>query len=752
MFEFLFKYPSGVFARGTVVLLGGWPRSVLFAGMMAAALALAAILFGRRSSLRSAFQGWRAAVIWALQSALVALLLLLLWQPAISITSLRPQENIIAVLADDSRSMSLSDGGSNTREEQLKRVLDSNLLRRLRDRFQVRLYSLDAGVRRIADTAALHAGGRSTQIGKALREIADEAGTLPIGSIVLLTDGADTTGGIDAETMTELRRRRLPVNTVGFGADQLKNDVELDSVDLAAKTLPGSRLRAEVTIRQSGFSGRPARLSVVSAGATLASRTVLLTNRPEQTEDIEFDAGQAGVKNVEFRLQSLEGETNLDNNRRTQVLLVDNTKRRLLYVEGEPRWEYKFLRRAVEDDPALSVVSMLRTTASKVYRQGISNPKDLADGFPNKPEELFEYQGLILGSIEAAYFTPNQQQLIRDFVDRRGGGLLALGGTSSLSDGGYGATPLADLLPVTLPARKNTFERNFVAAELTDAGRSSLLCRIDEDADKSAKHWDVLPYLANYQDAGVPKPGATVLLKVAAEGKQLPLLITENYGLGRSAVFATGGSWRWRMQQPVADKSQETFWKQLLRSTVSATPSRVAASTKDATLEDEDRMQLRAEVRDTVYQLTSDADVQAHIVAPDGSAEQVALRPEPQGRGIYSAVWNAAKPGSYAVEITAMKDGKTLGKDTLSFRREDGVAENFHREQNRDLLQHLAEQTGGRYYTPGAARHLSEEIAYSEAGVTSREFKDLWNMPVVFLLVVLLKSSEWLLRRRWGTV
>jgi hypothetical protein len=308
------------------------------------------------------------------------------------------------------------------------------------------------------------------------------------------------------------------------------------------------------------------------------------------------------------------------------------------------------------------------------------------------------------------------------------------------------------LLPVQLPPRKNTFQRSFVAAELTDAGRKSLICRIDADPEKSNQHWEILPYLADYQDPGTPKAGAVVLARVDAGGKRLPLLITENFGRGRSAVFATGGSWRWRMQQPVADSSQETFWRQLLRWVAGATPSRVVGSSDTITLEDQGRIQIRAEVRDTNYLPAGDADVKATIISPDGGSEMVALRPEPLAAGVYSAEWNAAKSGSYIAEMSARQGNKELGKDVLTFRREDGTAENFHREQNRDLLKKLADETGGRYYTAQNANRLSQEISYSEAGITSREIRDLWNMPAVFLLLLALRTTEWVLRRRWGVV
>jgi hypothetical protein len=330
--------------------------------------------------------------------------------------------------------------------------------------------------------------------------------------------------------------------------------------------------------------------------------------------------------------------------------------------------------------------------------------------------------------------------------------LLFLAGRWALADGGYNVAPFKQLLPVHLPNSAKTFQRDFVPAELTAAGKRSLICRIDDDPQKSADHWQVLPYLANYENAGTPKPGATVLLRMNVNGKHLPLLVTEHYGRGRTAVLATAGTWRWQMQQPVSDMSQETFWRQLLRWEVAGTPSEVVGSTPDARLEDTGKVELRAEVRDKNYLPVGDATVEARIIDPDGAPHTVALLPSAVTNGLYSATWEATEPGSYVAEITATQGKTELGKDTVTFRRENGVAENFHQEQNRDLLERLAQETGGHYYTPSNARLLPREISYSEAGVTSRELKDLWNMPAVFIALLLLKAAEWLLRRKWGVL
>ncbi len=520
------------------MLLGPLPPWILALAMVAAAFFLAALLWLHRNQFTPSMRGGRAVVVWMLQTCLVALVLFLLWQPALSIAALKPQQNIVAVVIDDSRSMGVKDGSA-TRLAEAESVLEGGLLKKLGERFQVRLYKLGAQLNHVETARQLTASEPATHLGGGLRQLADEAATLPIGAVVLLSDGGDNSGGIGAETLSELRRRRLPVNTMGFGRDHLVHDVEMDGIDVSGRTLANSRLRAEVSIRQNGFDGSRATLVVKAGGSVAATREVLLKGGGQQIESVEFNAGAAGVKNVEAYLTPLPGEENQANNSLTRVLSVDDAKRRILYVEGEPRWEYKFLRRAVEDDPAIQIVSMLRTTQNKIYRQGIQNPTELADGFPDRAEDLFAYEGLILGSVETGFFSRAQQDLIKQFVDRRGGGLLFLGGRASLADGGYNSDPFAELLPVILPRRKNTFQREAAEAVLTDAGKQSLICRIDDQLQASNDHWKNLPYLANYQDPGTAKPGATVLAEMKAAGKTMPLLVTENYGRGRTAVFAT---------------------------------------------------------------------------------------------------------------------------------------------------------------------------------------------------------------------
>ncbi|WP_180541644.1 glutamine amidotransferase [Nevskia soli] len=749
MFELLFKYPPAVFSRGHYLLLAPLPVWVLLLLVIAGG----ALLFWNIRRHAHLLSQVRRITIWSLETALIALLLLLLWHPAISVATLRPQQNIVAVLLDSSRSMAIKDEDGQTRFDAASKLLHNGLLDSLGRRFQVRLYRFGADAERVDQTRFFQPPDANvTRIAQSLRDIATESTSLPFGAAILLTDGAENAGGIDFATIQRLRQTRIPVNTIGFGKDKLRRDVEVEDFAVPQRTLAGSRIEARVALHQTGCTGEKARVTVADGDKILASETVDLTHE-NQAVPLVLNAGPAGALNLVARVDPLPNEDNVQNNALSRLVNVSGRKPRVLYVEGEPRWEYKFIRRAADDDPQIQLVSMLRTTPNKIYRQGVSDPSELEAGFPAKPEELFAYDGLIIGSTEANWFTPAQQDMIKEFAGRRGGGVLFLGGRFALSDGGYGATPIAEMLPVHLPATQTTFQRVYSNTELAPAGLDSALTRIDDDPVKNEQRWKKMPEIANWQAVGDPKPGAAVLAEIIPPGhRKTPLLTTEAYGRGRTAVLATGGMWRWQMRSEHTDKTLASFWQQMTRWLVNDTPGTVSASTPKQVLADEDKVPLRVEVRDKTYQPLAGAVVQAHFIGPDGVNATLQLQPAASETGVYTGEWTAPRAGAYLAEVTASNPSGEIGRDVVTFRRDDGVAENFRSTQNRDLLEKLSAQTGGHYYTPREARHLADEIAYSEAGISEHELLDLWDMPIVLLLALGLRGSEWLLRRRWGIV
>jgi len=311
------------------------------------------------------------------------------------------------------------------------------------------------------------------------------------------------------------------------------------------------------------------------------------------------------------------------------------------------------------------------------------------------------------------------------------------------------------LLPTFLPAGRNNFHRNSATVELTAEGMDSPITRLLEDPVKNAQRWKKLTYLADYEDPGSPKPGATVLAEMNVGRRKLPLLITQSYGHGRTAIMATGGTWRWQMSEALGDPSHDLFWQQLLRWLVADSPGLVTATMPAQTLMDEGHVRISAQVHDREFKPAPDVRVTAHIVGPEGVSAMLDLAPSQDTPGRYEAEWSADKPGAYLAEVTAGSTGskpQELGRDVLTFQREDGVAENFHTEQNRSLLEQLSAQTGGRYWGPSELKDLPRDISYSEAGISVRTTNELWNMPIVFLLLLGLLIAEWLLRRKWGVV
>jgi uncharacterized membrane protein len=745
MFEFLFKYSPSAFSKGRIVFLTPWPIWLL--AILAIAAGAALYFHVRRS--HGLLKGSRPVVIWIFETAMVALLLLLLWHPALSIATLRPQQNVVTVLVDHSRSMGIQENGS-TRLAKAQEIWKDKLAQSLGTRFQVRMYDFGKDLTRIDNIDQAKADSPATRIGDTLTQIASESSTLPIGAVVLMSDGAENSGGLDADTIARIRQARIPVHTIGFGREFLTSDIEIMDVAVPSRALSGSRLSAQVTFRQVGYNGQKTRITITDSGKVIASQDVVLKkDSTAQTENVVFNAGEPGPRALQVKVEPLSGEENLANNSLSRLVNVSGRKMRILYFEGEPRWEYKFLRRAVEDDKSIEIISMLRTTPNKIYRQG-GAPDELPNGFPTKAEELFVYDGLIIGSSEANYFTPAQQQLIRDFADRRGGGVLFLGGRFGLSDGGYTRSPLAEIMPVRLPENEHAFHRDYSTVVLAAAGKDSAICRLIEGREANAERWKKMPQIANYQDVGDPKPGAVTLLEVAPAGKRpSPLLIIENFGRGRTGVLATGGTWRWQMQQDVKDMTHETFWQQLLRWLVQETPGEVQASTPRQVLSDDTKVHLRAELRDKTYQPVSNARVVGHVVGPDGLSDNIAFTPQPLEEGVFTADYTAEKPGSYLVEVSNSAD---TSRDVVMFRREDGVAENFRTTQNKELLQKLSEQTGGNYYSATDAKKLVDEISFSDSGITTHQNLDLWDMPIVLLLAIGLRGGEWLLRRKWGVV
>lgn len=741
MFEWFFKYTRAEFARGEIVLAADWPLWLLWAAFAGGALLLAFLAWRRGRQL-----GWpRLLLLCALQWTMLGIALLLLWQPALLLKTLRAGENAIAIMLDDSASMATVDPDS-SRSTQARQVLDSAALGQLTRDYKPRRYLFDRNARAVESLEQPASTGTATAVGSSVLQVLRGLQSTPLGAVILISDGADSAGALDPDQLATIAGFGVPVHVVGIGRETMPEDIELQDVLLPEKTLPGTSLSARVTVRHDGAG--VARIKAYDGQRFLASTDLTLPADAAVTSGyVGFELGDSGYRNLRFTVDPKPGERQLANNSRTRVVQVAPRRASVLYVEGEPRWELKFMRRALDNDQGVRLVSLLRTSPNGYYRQGVDQPDELKAGFPVDRPALFRYDAIIIGSVAAAWFRPNQLQLLREFVSDRGGSLLMLAGPNGLGGGGWGNTDVGRLLPAQVSDDAASFVRQQAQAELTPRGRRTAMLKLAEDGTANDQAWTSLPKIADYQKLGALRPAAVSLLNLRVGESVQPLLVTQPYGRGHTSILATGGTWRWQMLLPLADQRHEQFWRQLLRGLVAEVPEPFQLQARSQG----DRLVVRAELRDESYSPVRDATLTA-TASTGGESLQVPMTPVAGQPGSYVGEVAVARSGAYFIDAAARRGGKQLASARAVVQHDRGDAEGFSLRQNRALLEQLARATGGQYWPATNLAGLPDAVRASAAGVTRQELRPLWDAPAVFVLLMLLKGGEWLLRRRWSVV
>ncbi|MFI5229088.1 MAG: hypothetical protein ACHQWU_08465, partial [Gemmatimonadales bacterium] len=462
------------------------------------------------------------------------------------------------------------------------------------------------------------------------------------------------------------------------------------------------------------------------------------------------------------------GEQVTQNNAQQALVDVRDDRERVLYVEGTPRPEMKFIRAAVEADSNLQIVTLQRTAENKFYRLNVDSANDLVTGFPKTRAELFRYRSIILGDVEASFFTHDQLAMLAEFVNVRGGGLLLLGGRRSFGEGGYAGTPLADVMPVVISGNAVADSLTFFAdlkVALTPAGESHAVAQVAATPAASMARWKSLPAVTAVNRIRDVKPGAVTLItgstpaggRAGEPGEPLrsydqPVLVYQRYGRGLSIAFPVQDSWNWQMDptSPPDDQTFTRFWRQLLRWTASDAPSRVVATLPTDQANPRTPIAIRASVADSIFVPRNDAKVVAHLSNEHGFTRDLPLDWAIDRDGEYRGTFTPEEAGTYTIKVEAtLPSGATFG-DTTFVRVADLNTEYFDAEMRAPLLQRMAKETGGKFYTPATAGTLAADLALSKHGVTVVNQMDLWDMPVIFLLLVALVSAEWSYRKMRG--
>jgi uncharacterized membrane protein len=707
------------------------------------------------------FAQWpaRRYVLSVLRFATLLGLVFILMRPVSRSTEVDARDVVVPILVDSSRSMAIEDVDGGSRLDRARAMVADEILPALQGRFTVELLSLGEAVAPVA-VDALAATARRTDLAAALAAVQERYRGRPVAGYVLVTDGGDTGRTLDLSSGSTLP----PIHPLLVGSSAIDGDREVLSVTAAEAVLDGSRVDLAVSAVAHGAAGGPIELRLLENGRPIGVKPV---NPPPDGGPVRAvfqvapPAGAATIYTVE--IQPVPGELVPENNRRSVLVQPPSRTRRVLLVEGAPGFEHSFLKRALTGDRGLEVDSVVRKGKNEqgqdtYYIQAVrGRAKSLETGYPETAEALFAYDAIVMANVAGDQLTGAQMEMTREFVARRGGGLLVMGAQSFLSRGLVG-TPLEEALPVELNRRADvatpaTASRGVNRVSLTDAGYQHPVTQLAGTADDTRTRGEALPALASAALVGAPRPGAAVLATTAgAGGAARPLIAVQRFGDGRSMVFSGEASWRWQMLLPSSDTSYETFWRQSVRWLALGATDPVAVY-PSAAGGPGDEFVVRAVVRDTAFGPLRDADVDIRIAGPDGRLQELrAALEEDEGDGasLFAAKFTPEQPGLYRVSVSARRGAADVGTATSAVLVGSADLEMTDPRANRALVERVASQTGGRVVVPGGADELVAALRSAAPAAASSVRHDLWHNVWSLAALLGLLASEWVLRRRWG--
>lgn len=763
-----------------------------WAGVVIAAVGLAGWSYWRLHG-----PAWARAALSAVRVSILLLLVMLLLGPRLVRREDLSENDWVLVLADRSASMSVRDApgnaGPSSRDEQLRAALErsSSMWERLaKDRTLVWLgfdsgaYDLPAPAKAGSVPELGEASGRRTAVGAALEQALARAAARPVAGIVVLSDGRSVDEP-SRQTMRRLESERIAVVGVPLGSPDAVGDFAVRSVDA-----PRSAFISDVT---------PVRVEVDRAGdpAMPSEATVRLidrdTGRVLDEKRVAFKPGDAGPGRVALsgrgdaegsarwavEVQSV-GSTDLiaENNRADVNVAMIDRPLRVLYVDGYPRWEQRYLKNLLVREKSISCSTLILSPDKKFIQEGDVE----LEALPDSSERWAEFDAVILGDVSPEVFTRDQLAQLKEHVARRGGGLIWVAGPS-FTPLAWFDTALADLLPFSKEAVDGTTLAAPALMVPTPASDRLGLLRLSAAEEENPwpaalasfdAGWSQLQWVQRIDPARL-KPAAEVLATARtgagpSAGEPAPILLAMKYGAGRVIYNATDELWRWRYAR--GETLYERYWTPMIRLLGRDSLSRsgrsilVEASPAAAIIEQPVRVSVQLLDQSLVELGLGSVNVRLSRGGDPAAATDLVLRPEggpgpdgaPGGGGggfgggasrTYATIWVPSEAGDFELEVT---DSALAGRvDPAQLKSGVRVtlpdAELRNPQSNHGLLAKLAEKTGGAIVQPAALANLPDQLPNRKVRVVNETSQPLWDTPLALLLSVLLLSLEWVGRR-----
>ena len=797
-------------ASDTLATLAFANESWMWVALVFGAASIFILTFTYRKSPLRGPQKFFAATLKLVGLILLALILM---EPVILDELPRKNANEVAIVADNSSGLTVAlDANEPSPAEQLTSALvnsETNLypewLARIDDTFRLQPFLFDGSLRRVDEFSELSFAENRSDLATALWRIRQRFDKRPLAAIVAFTDGNAT----DAEELdTTLAKwsevaenAGVPVYPVILGDPSPEaRDLSVNHVTAETTQFEDAQVTLNIEAAARGHFPDPVEVFAVNeAGKELAVKEVVF---PEPVSGgpvsralpvrLQLSAMPPGISFLKVGIrQSAEkpAEELTDRNNEKQISVNRGSgPYRILYVSGRPNWEYKFLRRSLAMDSEIELVGLIRIAKREpkfewrgrtgessnplfrgfrseipeetrkydepvLVRLNVSDASELRDGFPKSAEDLFDtYKAIIIDDLEASFFTQEQQELIDQYVSRRGGTLLMLGGQESFQPGLWENTPIGRVLPVYLDKIRNGPPSLESAFDLTREGWLEPWMRLRSSKDEETNRLAYMtPFFAVNQVSAI-KPGASILSTVIdSERRTLPAIITQRYGEGKSAAVTIADFWRWGMKDPEQQENLARSWRQLVRWAINEVPSRVELEKEEVNSGPLPLTKLSVRVQTKTFDPQDDATVILTVSHQDGETSTLSAEPSLTDPGLFTTEYASENPSGYRVQASVLDgEGEEIGTDEIA-RTINPEADEFAKlGPNQSTLERIAAETGGKMLRLDELAELPALLKTLDLPISEVRQRPLWHTPWLFLIALACFLGEWVIRRRQG--
>ncbi len=682
-------------------------------------------------------------LLFVLRSLSVLLLLALLFHPILTLRKPFIQKPDIAVLIDHSKSLQIADAGQ-PRSETVRQILKEPFWQELADRYNLHYFpfssKLDTTIIAL-NPDSLRFDGEGTDITSALEESKKRLLDQFYTAAILISDGIYNTG---ENPEFFVARYGVPVYTVGVGDPREKKDVLIQRVVTNEIAYTKNRVPVDVYIDQTGFSGKRIQVYLRHKNRVIDQQVVRLQSDGQlQKVRLYFTPDSAGFRKYRVEIPVLKGEFTGRNNFRNVVVRVLESKIRVLLLGGEPSFDFKFVRRALQADENIELTALVQKKGGGYYLQDSLTPVIKKD-----------YQLVVLLGFPRWPVPAQLRDFLQQLLIRRKKPVFFIQGPNLYIPSLRG---LQDILPFRIQTTPRILRE--VVVDPTFMGESSPVVMLTDSRSENKQRWNDLPPVFTYLNNFVPYANSDVLLQVAPLLSKLPyspqyrkpILIARRIGEQKSLAFLGYGIWRWDLMMWGVGKTNETYLQFLNRAVrwlISREETKQVRITTDKLVyRSGEPVYLQAQVYEQSFQPVDNAVVRVKVEHGRNVREFVL---EPVGEGKYEAQFRVFRGGDYRYYGDARRGDQFFGADSGRFSAGEFDIEFQHTRMNQEMLQKIANLTGGEYFTSDTISQLPERLQVEGRQKMQITEINLWNEWLTLALLILLLSIEWTIRRRRG--